>query len=173
MWTVIQTVNKTMVNSPQRGEKEVLEDTPLFVCYDTTFKRKGNQPELEVQHILQHLLPSTVTLLEKTGLDLRYKITNLSCCWQSLVGGPTATGQPTSVTARSHTEGAKQLKVILYTLQQSSSAAQDKSVTRHPQWFLIQLSAAFLQSQIICQEKNPTCLTPLLGSALVLLLVLI
>lgn len=50
MWTGIQKVNKTMVNSPQRGEKEVLEDTPLFVCYDTTFKIKGNQPVRGAAH---------------------------------------------------------------------------------------------------------------------------
>lgn len=33
--------SKTVVYLPQRGEKEVLEDIPLFVCYDTTFTRKG------------------------------------------------------------------------------------------------------------------------------------
>lgn len=33
--------SRTMVYSPQHGEKEVLGDKPLFVCYDTTFKRKG------------------------------------------------------------------------------------------------------------------------------------
>lgn len=113
-------------NSPQRGEKEVLEDTPLFVCYDTTFKRKGKQPELEVQHILQHLLPSTVTLLEKTGLDLRHQVQNhqfVLLLPEFLVGGPTPTGHNTSVTAGSHKVGARQLKAILYTLEQSSSAA--------------------------------------------------
>lgn len=33
--------SKTMAYLPQHGEKEVLEGKPLFVCYDTTFKRKG------------------------------------------------------------------------------------------------------------------------------------
>lgn len=108
VWTVIQKVNKIMVNSPQRGEKEVLEDTPLFVCYDTTFKRKGNQPELEVQHILQHLLPSTVTLLEKTGLDLRHtrcKIMNLSCGCQSFwLQDPKLQNTPPQSPQQDHTE---------------------------------------------------------------------
>lgn len=123
-------------NSPQRGEKEVLEDTPLFVCYDTTLKRKGKQPELEVQHILQHLLPSTVTLLEQTGLDLRHQVQNpqfVLLLPEFGVGGPRPTGHNTSVTAGSHRDGAGQLKVILYTLEQNSSAAQEKSVTQHPQ----------------------------------------
>lgn len=144
-------------NSPQHGEKEVLEDTPLFVCYDTTFKRKGKQPELEVQHILQHLLPSTVTLLEKTGLDLRHQVQNHQSVLllpEFLVGGLTATGHNTSVTAGSHRDGARQLKVILYTLEESSSAAQDKSVTQHPQWFLIQIPAAFAKPNHLSTEKS-------------------
>lgn len=53
--------SKTVVYLPQRGEKEVLEDIPLFVCYDTTFTRKGKISRVrELQNILQYLLPSTV-----------------------------------------------------------------------------------------------------------------
>lgn len=122
VWTV--KVNKIMVSLPRHGEKEVLGDTPLFVCYDTTFKRKGNQPGLEVQHILQHLLPSTVPLLGKNGLDLRHQEQNhqfVLLLPAFVAGGPTPTGHNSSVPAGSHREGARQLKVTLYICNSTST----------------------------------------------------
>lgn len=126
-----------------------------------------------MQHILQHLLPSTVTLLEKNALDLRHQVQNhqpVLLLPVLLVREPTPTGHNTSITAGSHREGARQLKVILYTLEQSSSAAQDKSVTQHPQHFLGQTSAVFAKPNHLSTEKFH-CL--ILGSDLALLLTLI
>lgn len=116
--SVILANSKTMVSLPQHGEKEVLEDIPLFVCYDTTFKRKGKSAGLErCRTSCSYLLPSTVKLfLEKATSYLWHQVQNHQSVLLPpafLFRGPTPTGQDNSVIVRSGREDARQLKVIL------------------------------------------------------------
>lgn len=101
-----------MVYLPQHEEKEVLEDTPLFVCYDTTFTRKGKQVGLES---CKHPAVSAATYCftfagESHLLPVPSGAKSLICLAAS--PWPIPTGHNDSVTARSLGESARQLKVL-------------------------------------------------------------
>lgn len=100
-----------MVCLPQREEKEVLEDTPLFVCYDTTFARKGKQVGLES---CKHPAVSAATYCltsprESYLLLVPSGAKSLTCSAASvfLFTWPTPTGHNDSVTARPLGQGAR------------------------------------------------------------------